>query len=444
MTKRRKTTTFGTSKTPTKDPSKEGYFSKGQWLCNCQPRLPAVQFQVKRDSPNKGRWFYTCQIDRTKGKTGEPERCDFFLWSDDARVREEGAVLGNSTTEPSATQSLRTPRKLVQTTLSARVEPREEGKRHWTHRTDITPIGELERTVGNGSQGDETPNGGETAKSSATMRATGSTGGSKTAASTQMPERDEEDELSPTFKKNSAGSTQPPGQQLQTPSAGTKRKREAISLMGSDDVDSDDLFSDMDSDEERQLADIAESSSHPGRTRDALATPAAQKSSDAVAGMPTPSLTGKSVRRVLFAEPEAGDSSNTAKRQRNDNAGAYTSVGEPRTPSSSQEGSRPSSQTTPGSGAGIGDITQEVMDLLQGQKIDEATTRKVRSALQRYSAKAKGLEKGRDASRQALKDKDVKIAKLQERVTNLEDGRRLEAEARKKWKGELMHTFTNM
>ncbi|KAF7531167.1 hypothetical protein G7054_g9132 [Neopestalotiopsis clavispora] len=452
--RRSATTTFGTSDTPTKKPD-NGYFTKGQWHCNCQPRLPAVQFQVRRESKNKGRWFYTCPVDRTKGKTGEPQKCDFFLWAEDARLREEGAVLNNSTTEPDDggndaegdKKSLRTPRKLVQTTLSARVEPREEGKRHWTHRTEITPIDELERTVG-GSQSSQTEarSAGETARSSSTMRATGSTSSSKTAANTQRLGRDDgEDEL--TQNGGTASKAAAAAQAQQTPSAGTKRKRDVGDLGHNDDGDMDDLFGDTDSDEERQLAAIAESSSHPGRTRDAFATPAAQRSIDGVASLPTPSLTGKSVRRVLFAEPEDGESSNANKRQRNDDTGTYTSVGaDPRTPSSSQEGGSPSSsqRATPGSGSGIGDVTQEIMDLLKGQKVDEATSRKVRGALQRYAAKAKGLERGRDASRQALKNQEMKVAKLQERITNLENARKVDAEAKRKMKSELMHMYTGM
>lgn len=71
----------------------KGHFANGIWRCNCNPPLPAEHFQVKKDGRNKGRWFYTCQHTAAA-------RCGFFLWGDDARLREEGAVLGNSRTEP--------------------------------------------------------------------------------------------------------------------------------------------------------------------------------------------------------------------------------------------------------------------------------------------------------------------------------------------------------
>lgn len=73
--------------------SPKGLFADGIWHCDCIPsRLPAEKFQVKKESPNKGRWFYTCQ---------QSERsCNFFLWEDDAKPREEAAVLSGKRTEP--------------------------------------------------------------------------------------------------------------------------------------------------------------------------------------------------------------------------------------------------------------------------------------------------------------------------------------------------------
>lgn len=47
------------------------------------------------DLARTGRWFYTCQKPET-------QRCDFFLWEDDAKPREEAAVLNNSRSEPQA------------------------------------------------------------------------------------------------------------------------------------------------------------------------------------------------------------------------------------------------------------------------------------------------------------------------------------------------------
>ena len=73
-----------------------GLFADGIWQCDCDPRLPASHFRVKREGRNHGRWFYTCQ-------KAENQRCSFFLWDDEANVREEGAILNNSRTEPRST-----------------------------------------------------------------------------------------------------------------------------------------------------------------------------------------------------------------------------------------------------------------------------------------------------------------------------------------------------
>ncbi|KAI0125980.1 hypothetical protein BJ170DRAFT_633328 [Xylariales sp. AK1849] len=392
-------TTFGTSDTPTKVPL-DGYFIKGQWHCNCQPRLPAIQFQVKRDSKNKGRWFYACQIDRTKGKPGQPERCDFFLWAEDARKREEGAVLSNSRTEHT------TPvKKLRQTTLSAAVTPRTEGPRP---KTVVTQIAESERQV-------STANG-------ATARVNASD--SKSVASSKTLDHDFGSDMD-TDSEDELNGTQ------QTPSVGSKRKRPE---------DDEDDFGDLSSDEERQLAAITDSSSKSQESKrpGVLATPATQKTADVVGGMPTPSLTGKSVRRVLWADEVQPN----GKKQRLDEAGSFANVGAISSATSSPSFSQEAVSMTPGSGA-TSSITEEVIDLLKGQKVDEPVLRQVRYALEKHAAKAKGLERGRDASRQAVKKADVKIAQLQQRIADLENQRKLDAEARKKIKSGLMNLYTD-
>ena len=48
---------------------------------NCEPRHEAVLREVKKKSPNKGKFFWKCQV---------YPYCDFFLWRDEAKVREVG------------------------------------------------------------------------------------------------------------------------------------------------------------------------------------------------------------------------------------------------------------------------------------------------------------------------------------------------------------------
>ncbi|GME40332.1 putative px domain-containing protein [Neofusicoccum parvum] len=71
-----------------------GRFEHGTWYCDCSnPALPAEHFKVRKEGPNKGRWFYTCQ-------KKEDQRCGFFLWDDDAKPRMEAAVLAGRAAEP--------------------------------------------------------------------------------------------------------------------------------------------------------------------------------------------------------------------------------------------------------------------------------------------------------------------------------------------------------
>ncbi|KAJ9615187.1 hypothetical protein H2200_001261 [Cladophialophora chaetospira] len=101
-----------------------GLFVNGIWLCECEPRLPANKFRSTKPK-SYGKWFYTCQKPQHK-------RCDFFLWTDDAKIREEGAVLANSRSEPEALVPPKTPRK--QTTIGAFPTPQSRTK-------NVTPEG---------------------------------------------------------------------------------------------------------------------------------------------------------------------------------------------------------------------------------------------------------------------------------------------------------------
>ncbi|KAK8083196.1 hypothetical protein PG996_001977 [Apiospora saccharicola] len=428
------TMTFGTSATPTKQPL-NGYFTKGQWHCNCQPRLPALQFQVKKKSKNHGRWFYTCQKDRSKGKPGAPEHCGFFLFAEDARLREEGALFNNSNTEPSTTQ---TPSKrLKQTTLSAAVTPLTQSERR-VGSTPITSVAELGRQVGVPVAGVNSSSLAPTS-SSATMRASDKSNG--TAA--QDMETDSEledssdDELSQAATSTAAAAAAAAKSRPQLTRAGSaKRKRPA------DELEEDD-FGAWSSGEEKEVAFITDSASTRGadghgRKRDAFATPAASRTvKDTTTGMATPSLTDKPIRRVLFAEPEIQAST---KRQRTDESGSFARLAAT-TPSSSQE----SATTTPGSHAGVLNVTDTVMGLLKGQSaLSDEVRAEVRLALQKFEGRAKGLERGRDAARQASKNLEERVASQQARIVDLENQRRMDAESRQKMRSGMMKLYSEV
>lgn len=62
---------------------------------DCEPRLPAVLETVKKDTPNKGKRFYKCQNWKETAN-----KCDLFLWEEEASTRAEAALLNQSRTEP--------------------------------------------------------------------------------------------------------------------------------------------------------------------------------------------------------------------------------------------------------------------------------------------------------------------------------------------------------
>ncbi|KAJ5538629.1 hypothetical protein N7494_008108 [Penicillium frequentans] len=84
---------FKSPKSPRSVARLNGLYKESAWYCNCSPdREPAIRFQVKKEGPNRGRWFYTCQ--KPQG-----QRCTFFLWNEDAEIREKHVVMANSDSE---------------------------------------------------------------------------------------------------------------------------------------------------------------------------------------------------------------------------------------------------------------------------------------------------------------------------------------------------------
>ncbi|KAI0851373.1 hypothetical protein F5Y00DRAFT_8114 [Daldinia vernicosa] len=365
-----------------------GHFRNGIWYCNCIPRLPAVQYLAKRETANKGRSFYACKKDRNK-----ENKCNFFLWTEDAHVREVDNVLTNSRSEAEGTPSRR-PKKR-QRTLHESITPAKEKRQG---KTPVTSLADLDRILNPGSPS-------ATAQSS-TMKTRSSS--KETAKSVQKSaSSDEDDDSAHTSDDAQAQSDSAPD----TPSAAPKRKRSDV-----------EEYSDLSSGEEQELVALANSSAQlQTKQRNAFATPSGPRTliED---GMATP-LTEKPLRRVLFTDP----SPTTPKR---DLAASSTSP-----PSSQQQQQDPA---TPGKER---ELTQEIMALLYDQNIDGVVRRKIRSTLDRHAARAKGLERGRDASREAAKKAEARVAELQQRVADLENQRRLDGEARQKMRTDLMKLY---
>ncbi|KAI1764791.1 hypothetical protein GGR53DRAFT_300396 [Hypoxylon sp. FL1150] len=394
-----------------------GQFRNGVWHCNCSPRLPAVRLIVRKESANKGRAFYTCQKDREK-----KNKCDFFLWAEDANEREIGSVLTNSRSETDGTPSRRPKR---QRTIHESITPAKE-KRHWSEKTPVTSIAELNRMIG-------TPSAAATATpASTTVKGSPAPAQDMSPAELEKFFSSDEDEIKPAAPTSATVSTSWPSATQSTPSLCAKRKRDA------------DEYSDFSADEEEALVALVNSSSQSSQDKrcDAFATPAAaggRTTTHVVEdGMPSP-LTERPVRRVLFADPEASN----AKKPRANGGLAASIHNRPlgsspsSTPSSSQEGR----VGTPGKDSGIGNMTQEVMSHLGGLIIPDNVLRGIRGTLEKYTAKAKGLERGRDASREAAKKAESQVVELRKRIADLENQRQIDAEARQKTRADILQLY---
>ena len=463
-------------------PPTMGVLRSGVWHCNCSPPLPAVQLTVQRQTPNRGRQFYRCQKNGDKAN-----KCGFFLWSEDAREREINAVMTNSRSEggagvgAGANAAATTPSKpLRQTTLHTSITPRADKHGAQNGPTPVSRLADIDFGGGTAAAA-ESPS-----KSASSATATSSTvrpsGGSDTKQSAAEPGKQGLDDLftdseddEPVHAANVTGRPQPTAPAFSTtptttnPAAATTAAASAKRKRPTFEDEDEDRYGDLSSGEEQQLMTIAENSAKKqererGRkpARSALVTPtvAAGRAHDAdtaAAGMPTP-LTERPVRRVLFADQVGGEVSG-AKRQRLDEAGRSTTTPpqhqqqptpttaaapalptssspparSPTTPSTSTSTRTATAATTPstisGGGGDQGDITREVLSLLRGPgvAVPEAALRGVRAALERHAARARGLERGRDASRAAHAGAKRRVAELQARVADLENSRRLDA-----------------
>ncbi|KAI0890009.1 uncharacterized protein GGS22DRAFT_7147 [Annulohypoxylon maeteangense] len=409
-----------TPKTPSSKAPHNGFFRNGVWHCNCIPRLPAVQFTVRKNTVNKGRSFYTCQKDKDR-----KNKCDFFLWFEDAREREVGAVLTNSRSETEDTPS-RKPKR--QRTLHESITPSKD-KRPEGEKTPVLSIAGLNQFLSRKNRNESTPS--STTLQSQTVR--GSLNVEQESANNLgglFTSDEDSDEIDQIFQELS---NKPVSSAMQnTPSAGSKRKR----------PDADE-YSDFSSGDEEELAIITDNSAKTQtRHRDAFETPSATRTFAPKDGLPTP-LTEKPIRRVLFA-----DQSTSTKRLRTDESGSFSTPAASTSFTSTSTSTTPkqttwSQSSTPSSSQGKSNpsMTDEVMSFLDGTQLDKDVERAVRAALDRHAARARGLEKGRDAAREAMKTAKTQIAGLQAKIADLENQRKLDAEARQKTRTDLMRLY---
>lgn len=333
--------------------AKRGLFVDGIWHCDCDTRLPAEKFQVKNGGKNHGRWFYTCQ-------KPQPKRCSFFLWSDDAKIREEAAVLNNSRTEPNRTQDA----KVAEGgRLRSELEAPKTPKRQSKITEPITPMSKA-RTPAKMPQSER-----------------------QVRSPTIEPDRNDEsfdwsssadEDLAEFAESLEAGTItqdedESPRKIAKTSQDASPSKRSHGQMLGQTSGAESDITSSG-----TWLLD-----------EDVFRTPSTSTKSGAT-GLPSPGTTPAHLRRQLF--PASDDPKHLASQQ------------------AAESGGEPSA------------LALEALSILSPirSSLSPGTERSLVTLLNKYELRAHGIEKGRDIARVAVQSKEKRITELQQRIYALE------------------------
>ncbi|KAK3112860.1 hypothetical protein LTR53_010411 [Teratosphaeriaceae sp. CCFEE 6253] len=371
----------------------KGLFADGIWQCECSPRLPAEHFKVKKEGKNQGRWFYTCQ-------NQEPKRCGFFLWDEDAKPREEAAVLTASRTEPLGRHS---GGGEVQ-------EGWDAGRAQRAARTD----GMGARVGGSGAMGMFARTHGQE-----TMEAD-----EETASSTPSPAR-----ISPPPPYSWRGEGAMSGKS-------SKRTAQQAGMGGEED---DEFFPwPLTGQEEQDLAKAADTTA---------ARPETPHKVQKIGVYDTPATTVK--RRVLpwleqEQTPKTPSTASNAGKSVPDCFDTPSKHAGPTTPLAEEQAPLPAplptaatpSPTTrykdalhnPADSAST--LTTSALTLLAPAHVAPDVLMQLRSVLTTHDLKLQGITRGRDISRLAIKAKDARIAELGAKIAGLENARIAELQAR--------------
>ncbi|TKA69216.1 hypothetical protein B0A55_07733 [Friedmanniomyces simplex] len=371
----------------------KGLFADGIWQCDCAPRLPAEHFKVKKEGKNQGRWFYTCQ-------NQEPKRCGFFLWDEDAKPREEAAVLGGSRTEPLGGKS-----------------GGGEVQEGW----DAGRAQRAARTDGMGANG----------------RGTGGMGmfARVNANNGDRMREDDEETASPT---PSPVSPPPPYSSLRKAPAASNGVKRSAQQAGMNEEDDEEFFPwPLTGQEEQELAKAADNAVAPPETphkaqkTGVYATPATTAKRklpwlEQSQAPQTPATTAATLKPVddCFNTPSKPPGGVTPTLEQRSKAPATAA---PITTPSPPTRYKDALQNPADSASSL---TTEAIAALQPATIPPDIRDKLRSILSKHDLKFQGITKGRDISRLAIKAKDAKIAELGARIAGLENARIAELQAR--------------
>ncbi|KAK4097529.1 hypothetical protein N658DRAFT_569275 [Parathielavia hyrcaniae] len=413
--------------TPTQKRHLPGTFKDDEWHCACDPPVKAEFHQVGKDTPNKGRWFYTCHKPRG-------EQCGFFLWEDEARAQEtleqrsalcqRSAALSNAGGSMSDLGPANVPAAIA-AWRQGRAGPDKEGG----IRAE-TPQSEVASTVMSGplhsprSSIFPTP----PRPRQSIFR------GNPRIAANHSSSSDEDSDATASARRQSNRTRHP---DPATPTS--KRKRPAIDVGGGRGGTAD--LSDVDPDDARDLVELADWSERLHRAQQSQSQQSQQ--SQFGDGPISPSRHATRIGNGSLLTPGTGNSfvapsEPGSKRLRN-----AQGLAAPLTPTpartlnfglagaeaaqlwQAQGGQARSGNAAGGGGGDDADITKAVLDLLKAQPVSAAARQAVRERLNKHALVVRGLETGRNDVREKLKASKLKIAELQARVVDLENERRM-------------------
>ncbi|GAB7365871.1 hypothetical protein MBLNU230_g7201t1 [Neophaeotheca triangularis] len=341
--------------------SPRGLFADGIWHCECTPRLPAEHFKVKKEGANQGRWFYTCQM-------ADPKRCGFFLWDEDAKPREEAAVLSNSRNEPDKGNRTRV--------ATDNDMPRGTHRKEHKQNAPATPTPARTRHEGSPTVSPSPP----PPYSSQTQAM------KRTAQNAGFDDEDEAFDWPLIAVEEEEMAEAADASNLQTP-----HKAQKTGIYATPSTTTTDTTS------KRKLPWLAEPTTPTSakKSNDYFTTPSKPPPASASSTQTLPAP----VTPSAVAPPTFPHSPSPLNRKKN----ALTN---PADSSSS--------------------LTTEALSILSTTPITPDVRENLRSALSKHDLRTQGIVKGRDISRLALKAKDAKIAELQARVASLEAEREVD------------------
>lgn len=376
---------------PKKQSRQYGYYENTKWYCNCEPRARAVIRRTKKDGINQGRCFWKCR----EFKDG----CEFFLWLDEAEELQETFAANGEPNQPST-------KKRNQESIRKYLEIRPAN--------DCSP------------QQPQTPT--RRPPRDAEARAILIPGDN-----VSEPEWDDDEEE----QLPARPSTPPPRVTLPAmPTTPVNRTTHVLTTPHSkrrrdESPDADDYLSDLSSDEERQLAALADSvtrqSDMPPPPRPSSPTPVRTRT---VAGLPTPPTNHKS------ANPSATKGSLGAKRQRVLES-SPTRASSSRLQSAAYLDNLIESDDEALSARDEAEIAN-TMAVLQTHNSPPAVRNAVRSALNKFSARTTAAKARGKMALAAVEERNVK---LQERVVALENSLREQREVRVNLRGRLLNLY---